>query len=140
MHQKRFLLGIIPAIGALAATNAAASGGSAPLFVNLTTDDPHRIAMALAVGASARQRGHPVTIFLNDRGVFAGSTRYADRFAAQQRAMAELVQRSVSLLVCPMCMAHHGIGAGDVLPGLVISHGERLEAALFAESVRTLSW
>jgi len=141
MYRKRLLLGLVPISAAIAAKPAMASGGNAaPLFINLTTDDPHRVEMALAVAASARQRDHGVTIFLNDRGVFVGSTRHADRFAAQQRAVAQLLQQSTKVLICPMCMAHHGITTQEVLSGLVIGHGDHLEAALFADGVRTLSW
>lgn len=141
MYEKRLLLGFIPVAAALAGAPAMASGGNpAPLFINLTSNDLHRVDMALGVAASARQRDHGVTIILHDRGAFVGSTWYADRLPAQQRAVAQLLQQSTKVLICPMCMAHHGITVQEVLRGLVIGHGDQLEAALFADGVRTLSW
>lgn len=39
---------------------------SAPLFINMTTNDPHRANMALSFGMKQLDRGHPLTVFLND--------------------------------------------------------------------------
>ena len=66
---------------------AGASGGAAPadskadpLFINMTTDDPHRANMALSFGMKQLDLGHPLTVFLNDKGVFVGSTSAPSTF------------------------------------------------------------
>ncbi|AFL73393.1 hypothetical protein Thivi_1385 [Thiocystis violascens DSM 198] len=42
-----------------------------PLFVNLTTDEGQRANMAIAFGGNQLERGHPLMVFLNDRGYFS---------------------------------------------------------------------
>jgi hypothetical protein len=65
----------------------------ASLFIQLTSNDLHRVHMALNFGLEQLDRGRPLTIFLNDKGVYAGSTVNADEFAAQQTTMASLSVR-----------------------------------------------
>ncbi len=51
----------------------ALAGDADPLFINLISDDPHRADMAISFGKNQLERSHPLTIFLNDKGVFNGS-------------------------------------------------------------------
>ena len=67
----------------LAAAVQAVAGDSDPLFINLTTDDGHRANMALTFGAKQMERGHPLTVFLNDKGVYLGSEAKAETFATR---------------------------------------------------------
>ena len=83
-----FLAALAIAIVALAP--AAHAGDKDPLFVNLTTDEPHRASMALAFGGNQHGRGHPLTVFLNDRGVHLAAKSQAGKFGAQQKSLAEL--------------------------------------------------
>ena len=116
------------------------AGGSDPLFVNLTTDDSHRASMAITFGQNQLERGHPLTIFLNDKGVLIGSKSNAAKFPSQQKAIGELMNKGAVVLICPMCMKHYGVKEADLLPGLKVGNPELTGAALFKDNTRTLTW
>ena len=118
----------------------ASAGDKDPLFINMTTDDPHRANMAIAFGANQAGRGHPLTIFLNDKGVLVGSRINAGRFAEQQKKLGDLAGKGATILICAMCMKHYGVAEADLLPGLKIGSPEVTGAALFRSDTRTLTW
>lgn len=89
------------------------AGDTDPLFVNLTTDDPHRANMGITFGKNQMERGHPLTIFLNDKAVVIGSRAGAGRFPEDQKMLAEVVNKGGVVLICPMCMKHYGVKESD---------------------------
>jgi len=138
MHAiVRFLLILALSVAALPFASA---GGGDPLFINLTSDDAHRAHMALNFGRNQLERGHPLTVFLNDRAVFIGSKAHAAKYAGQQKALAELAQKGATLLICPMCMSDYGVKESDLLPELKVGNPELTGAALFRENTKTLTW
>ncbi len=112
----------------------------APLFINLVTDDPHRAQMALAFGNNQLERGHALTVFLNDRGVFIAAKQGAERFGLHQQLLAEMAAAGAQIIVCPMCMQHYGIAKADLLDGLAVGNPDLTGGALFAPDTRTLTW
>jgi sulfur relay (sulfurtransferase) complex TusBCD TusD component (DsrE family) len=116
------------------------AGDSDPLFVNLTTDDSHRASMAITFGQNQLERGHPLTIFLNDKGVLIGSKANSAKFPSQQKVIGELMNKGAVVLICPMCMKHYGVKEADLLPGLKVGNPELTGAALFKDNTRTLTW
>ncbi len=123
-----------------AATPSAMAGATDPLFVNLTTDDSHRANMGITFGGNQHDRGHPLTIFLNDRGVLIGSTANAEKFGAHQKALAELMKKGAVVLICPMCMKHYGVKEADLLPGVKVGSPEVTGGALFKDNAKSLTW
>lgn len=111
-----------------------------PLFINMTTDDPHRANMAFSFGMKQLDRGHPLTVFLNDKGVFVGSTANADKFAEQQKTIAALLEKGALVFSCPMCMEHYGVNEADLLPGIKVSNPDAIGAELFKANTKTLTW
>ncbi len=111
-----------------------------PLFINLTTDDPHRANMAITFGRNQLERGHPLTVFLNDRGVFVGTRAEAARFGEHQKALTELMAKGAVVLICPMCSKHYGIKDAEVLPGIKTGNAELTGGALFRDNTRALTW
>ena len=111
-----------------------------PLFVNLTTDDPHRANMGIMFGKNQFERGHPLTIFLNDRAVFVGSSDHADRFTQHQQTLTELINAGATVIVCPMCKRHYGVKEDELLPGLQLGNPELTGGALFTSGTQTLTW
>ena len=53
----------------LALTTVCQAGASDPLLINLTSDDGHRSLMAISFGQNQLQRGHPLTVYRNDKAV-----------------------------------------------------------------------
>ena len=72
MDTLRFTLAVLVLCAALA-TPSARAGDNDPLFVNLTSDEAFLTMMAMRFAKSLWERGHPLTIFLNDKGIFLAS-------------------------------------------------------------------
>jgi sulfur relay (sulfurtransferase) complex TusBCD TusD component (DsrE family) len=138
----KFIPQVLLALALVAGTAPlpALAGSSDPLFVNLTTDDPHRANMGITFGRNQHERGHPLTVFLNDRAVLIASKANAGKFADHQKALAEIIGKGGTVLVCPMCMKHYGLKESDLLPGLKVGNPELTGAALFKDNTRTLTW
>lgn len=115
------------------------AGSNDPLFVNLTSDEAHRATMALSFSKGQLERGHPLTIFLNDRGVLLGSKANAAKFAEHQKTIAELISKGATVFICAMCAEHYGMKQTDWLSGLKLAT-EQAGLALFKDNTRTLSW
>jgi len=111
-----------------------------PLFVNMTTDEPHRANMAVSFGLHQMERGHPLTIFLNDKGVFVGSKTNAGKFTEQQKVLVDVMSKGATVIACPMCMKHYGVTEADLLPGIKVGKPELTGEALFKDDTKTLSW
>ena len=131
-----FSAGFLGVVGALPAK----AGPNDPLFINLTSDDGHRINMAFNFGANQMKRGHPLTVFMNDKAVLAASKANAEAFAEQQKTIASLLASGAAILVCPMCMKHYGVKQEELLPGLKVGNAELTGNALFADNTKTMTW
>lgn len=138
--KRMFRLFLLLVTALLATTGSALAGDSDPLYVNLTTDDPHRVSMGITFSKNQFERGHPLTIFLNDKGVLVGSRLNATRFPEQQKLLADLMGKGAVVLICPMCMKHYGVRESDVLPGIKVGNQELTGAALFRDNTKTLTW
>lgn len=125
---------------ALSVAPVALAGDTDPLFINLTTDEPQRVAAGLTFGLHQHEGGHPLTLFLNDRGVLLGARAHADKLAEPQRLVAELMRRGAVVLIAPLSMTHYGVRADDLLPGVQISNRKLSGDALFQGATRALSW
>lgn len=133
----RILLSLALVLGAAA---AAVAGDADPLFVNLTTNDSHRANMALNFGAKQMERGHPLTIFLNDKGVLLGAKANSGAFAEQQQELSKLMGKGALVIACPMCMKHYGVAEGDLISGVQVGNPELTGGALFKDDTQTLTW
>jgi len=127
-------------ISATAIGMPALAGARDPLFVNMTADQPHRSTMAIQFSKSQFERGHPVTIFLNDKGVLVGSKANARIYKEQQSALAEIIKQGGVVLICPMCMKKYGVKESDLIDGAKIGSPELTGNALFKDNTQTLSW
>ncbi len=123
-----------------ASAQPALAGDTDPLFVNLTTDDAHRANMGISFGKNQLERGHPLTIFLNDKGVLIGSKANTAKFADHQKVLSDLISKGATVLICPMCMKHYGVKESDLIPGLKIGNPELTGAAVFKDNTKTLTW
>jgi sulfur relay (sulfurtransferase) complex TusBCD TusD component (DsrE family) len=120
--------------------NACIAANADPLFINITSSESHRSAMAIGFGKSQFERGHQLTIFLNDKGVLLASMANAAQFHNQQNMLSELVKKGAVVFVCPSCIKHYGIKETDLLPGLKVSNPDLTGNALFQDHTKALSW
>lgn len=137
-YIQRLFLALILAAGSFALP--AWAGDTDPLFINLTSDEPHRANMAMTFGMHHHENGHPLTIFLNDKAVLIGAKAQAGKFGAQQKMLEELMKKGVVVLVCPMCMKHYGVAETDLLPGLQVSNRKLSGEALFRDNTKSMTW
>lgn len=125
---------------ALVAAAPANAGSADPLFLNMTADEAHRASMALQFSRMQQERGHPVTLFLNDRGVLVGSKANAAKYKEQQQLIADILKKGGSVLICPLCVKHYGVAEADLLPGIKFGNPELTGEALFRDNTKTLTW
>lgn len=116
------------------------AGQTDPLFVNLTSQDPHRVTMALTFSVKQQERKHPVSVYLNDRAVLVGAKGKAAEFAEQQKLLKSIMAAGGEVYICPMCMKHYGVAEGDLLEGVKIGSPDAVGALLFKDNGKTLSW
>jgi predicted peroxiredoxin len=139
--MKRFLLSFLALmlLAAPLATNVRADNDD-PLFVNMTTSDPHRAKMAIVFAKKQQDLNHPVTVFLNDKGVFAGAKSKAVEFKEHQEALAAIMKAGGVVIACPMCMEHYGVKVDDLIEGIQIGKPELTGGQLFKDDTKTLTW
>lgn len=136
------ILGLILVAAALVlgAHTPAFAGDTDPLFVNMTTNDSHRAKMAIMFSKAQQGRGHPVTVFLNDKGVVVGAKANAQKFAEQQKTLSEIISKGGVVIICPMCMQRYGVKEADLLQGIQIGNPDLTGSALFKDNTKTLTW
>jgi predicted peroxiredoxin len=135
---QQTILALALIAGAL--TAPAIAGANDPLFVNLLTEDSHRANMALTFSKNQLERGHPLTIFFNDKGVFVVSKKNARKYADQQKTLTELMAKGATVMVCPFCMKHYGVKESDLIAGAKIGNPEIVGDALYKDNTKTLTW
>ena len=141
MLRKFFLaFALIGVLAAMPAALPAVADSPDPLFVNLTSDDDHRANMAITFSKSQLERGHPVTIFLNDRGVFVGAKSSAEKFTGQQQTLAEMMAKGAIVIVCPFCAKHYGIDTANLIDGAKLGNPDLTGSLLFKDDTKTMSW
>lgn len=132
-------------ISAAASTLLYADEGQ-KLFVNLTSDEMNRAAMAINFSTRVRkEKKIPVTIFLNVDGVRLASKKLAAHRHASGKTLSELLNGFIAaggrVIVCPMCMKHvGGMGPDDLIDGVEVGGSDSTWPALFAEDTTVLSY
>ena len=141
MKNLRTALAAVALCGMLVGvTTPAAAGDNDPLFVNLTTDEAFRTTMAMRFAKALMERGHPLTIFLNDRGIYLASKAHGSKYVDQQKLLSELLEKGTVVIACPQCLKQFDISEGDLLPGIQVGSPSLTGGALFKDGTQTLSW
>lgn len=120
--------------------STALAGANDPLFINLTSSDSHRALMALTFGQAQMERGHPLTVYLNDKAVLVASRKNASKYAEQQNILAGIAAKGGTVLVCPMCSRKFGVAEKDLAQGARLTSPDITGPALFMDNGKTLSW
>jgi sulfur relay (sulfurtransferase) complex TusBCD TusD component (DsrE family) len=121
-------------------SSTAFAGAKDPLFINLTSDDSHRALMATSFGQAQMERGHPLTVYLNDKAVLVASKKNAAQFAEQQKMLSGIAAKGGTVLVCPMCSKKFGVAEADFITGAKLTSPDITGPALFKDNTKTLSW
>lgn len=116
------------------------AGANDPLFINLTTDEMHRSSMAINFGKHHFANGHPLSIFLNDKGVILGVKAGSEKYAAQQKELTDIIANGGLVLMCPMCLKQAGFTEADLISGVKLGGPKITGDALFKDGTKTMSW
>ena len=116
------------------------------LFVNLTSDEVDRAAMAIKFATFVRKsRKIPVTIFLNVRAVHWANKNLPQHKHYSGETPAEMIGKFVAsggkVIICPNCMAKiGGMEKSDLIEGVEVGRPDLTLPALFGEGTRVLSY
>ena len=127
-------------------STAVSSENDQRLFVNLTSDEMNRAAMAIGFGTKVRkQKKIPVTIFLNVDGVRIADKNLPSHKHANGKSLKEMLADFIKdggrVIVCPMCMKNvGGMSKGDLINGVEVGGPDVTWPALFAEDTTVLSY
>jgi predicted peroxiredoxin len=116
------------------------------LFVNLTSAELNRAAMAISFATRVRlEKQIPVTIFLNVEGVRLADLRIpAQTYASGQTPQEMLVgfmEAGGTVIACPMCMQNvGGLSEDQLLDGVVVGGSDVTWPRLFADDATVLSY
>lgn len=135
----RTILAVFAVLTLIATAPVSADPGGS-LFVNLTTDENHRADMAMGFSKAMMERAHPLTVWLNDKGVLLASRENVGKFADQQKMLSELMTKGATVIACPMCMKHYGVKEDDLIEGVKVGNPDMTSALLFKEGTQTLTW
>ncbi len=122
------------------AANVAFAGDKDPLFIGLSSDSSQRVSHVLHFADLQMSRGHPLTIWLNESGIFLASRKYSEKHSLQQKALAELMNKGATVLVCQYCMKQLDVKEAELLPGFKPGNPDVLSGAIFKDNTKTLSW
>jgi predicted peroxiredoxin len=130
----------------LASNTAYSADAGQKLFVNLSSDDINRAAMAIGFSTKVRQQKKiPVTIFLNVEGVRIADKNIPGHKHANGKSLKEMlgifIKAGGQVVICPMCMKHvGGLKKEDLVDGVKIGGPDVTWPALFAEGTTVLSY
>lgn len=128
------------AIAIVIVGTSAHAAEAASLFLNLTSDNSQRSETGLLFAKEQLERGHALTVLLNDQAVRMGSSANLRNFISQQKLLRELMGKGAVVLVCRACMRHYGVTEASLMQGMQLDDPERVGEALFRDNTRTLTW
>lgn len=116
------------------------------LFVNLSSDELNRAAMAIGFSTNIlTQKEIPVTIFLNVDSVRIVDRNIPEHKHANGKSLKEMLTAFMNaggrVIVCPMCMKNvGGLSKGELIEGVEVGGPDVTWPALFAEGTTVLSY
>ena len=148
MIYRKTAFGLVSAIALflISVTHVIASDSDASLFVNLTSDDLDRAAMAINFSTRVRQQKNiPVTLFLNVQGVRIADKRLPQKIHPNGKTLKQMLsifmESGGKVIVCPMCMKNvGGMTSENLVAGAVVGSADNTWPAMFAEDATVLSY
>ena len=116
------------------------------LFINLTSNEINRAAMAVNFGHRVLQKKKmPTTIFMNVDGVRLLNKNIPQHQHTNGKTIHQMLKAFMAdggkVIICPMCMRNvGGMSREDVIDGVQMGGPDTTWAALFDEDVTVLSY
>jgi len=91
-----------------------------PIYINLATNDPAKVLMALDAGRHYSEKGIPIVIYLNDKAVVFGLVEVNGKTSKVQEAIKMVISKGAIINICPTCLENYGFSRDYLLQGVVI--------------------
>lgn len=117
----------------------AAAEAKPRLFINLTSVDPQRVALANFIATTQAEAGVPVTMLLTIDAVRIAN-KNAPLFATQRADLEHSIKSGVRVIVNPRSMMYHGMADADLMEGVQKGNPKLLREVLLQPNTSTLSW
>ena len=91
-----------------------------PIYINLATNDPARVSLALDAGRQYAEKGYPIVIYLNDKAVILGVEVKSGGISKEQEAIRQAIANGATIIVCPTCLEDYGFTRINLVQGVVL--------------------
>jgi predicted peroxiredoxin len=110
------------------------------MFINLSSVDPHRAALAMFIATSQAEAGVPVTVLLTIDAVRLAVKTPHPSLALQRADLDNAMKSGVSVIANPRSLMYHGIADADLMDGIKKGNPKLLRETLSLPNTVTLSW
>jgi predicted peroxiredoxin len=110
------------------------------MFINLSSVDPHRAALAMFIATSQAEAGVPVTVLLTIDAVRIAVKTPHPALALERADLDNAMKSGVRVIVNPRSMMYHGITDADLMDGVHKGSPKLLRETLSLPNTVTLSW
>lgn len=110
------------------------------MFINLSSVDPHRAALAMFIATSQAEAGVPVSLLLTIDAVRLAVKTPHPTLGAERADLENAMKSGVRVIVNPRSMMYHGIADADLMDGVNKGNPKLLRETLSLPNTVTLSW
>jgi predicted peroxiredoxin len=110
------------------------------MFINLSSVDPHRAALAMFIATSQAEAGVPVTMLLTIDAVRIAVKTPHQSLAGERADLDSAMKSGVKVIVNPRSLMYHGIADADLMDGVQKGNPKLLRETLSQPNTVTLSW
>jgi predicted peroxiredoxin len=135
-----FLLAISLSLPAASSFAQASPEPKMRMFINLSSVDPHRAALAMFIATSQAEAGVPVSMLLTIDAVRMAVKTPHPSLAIERADLDNAIKSGVNVIVNPRSLMYHGIADADLMDGVKKGNPKLLRETLSLPNTVTLSW
>ena len=91
-----------------------------PIYINLATNDPGKVLMALDAGRQYAEKGYPIVIYLNDKAVLLGVEVQSGASSKEGEAIRRAIANGANIIICPSCLEDYGFTRKNLVQGAML--------------------
>jgi predicted peroxiredoxin len=110
------------------------------MFINLSSVDPQRAALATFIATSQAEAGVPVTMLLTVDAVRLAVKTPNPALAGERAELDNAIKAGVRVIVNPRSLMYHAIGDAELMDGVTKGNPKVLREALSLPNTVTLNW
>lgn len=97
------------------------------MFIHVTSDDPHRVLMAMQMAAMVSE-DHDVMMYFDIEGIKVLLNNAADleyaQFSSSHTQIKSLIEKGITIMACPGCLKAAGYTPEDLMDGIKVANKE----------------